>query len=166
MKFLNRPNLSIVYLKPGEICLAEKPTLVKTVLGSCVSVTLCNKNLGIGVICHATLPRFNGDRTENCFKFVDCSVKHMVKMMTFYGGKLKDLEVKLFGGSDMFQTNNLSGARITIGEQNIKMAIKMIKHEGLILSKSEVGGQRGRKIYFYTDTGEVYLKFIRKETAK
>jgi len=167
MKILDETGLSIIYLKPGEICLAEKPTLVKTVLGSCVSVTICNKRLGIGAICHATLPEFNKNKDDdNNFKYVDYSVIYMVNMFKSYGSTPKELDVKVFGGSDMFITRNLSSKKATVGTQNVIKAIDIIKKEGLIISSSEVGGTRGRKIYFYTGTGEVLLKFIRKDVMK
>lgn len=66
----------------------------------------------------------------------------------------------------MFITRNLNSKKATVGTQNVIKAIDIIKKEGLIISSSEVGGIRGRKIYFYTGTGEVLLKFIRKDVMK
>ena len=42
------------------------------------------------------------------------------------------------------------------------MALQVIEDERLVLAASSVGGKRGRKIYFYTHTGEVLLKYIKK----
>ena len=46
-----------VYLQPGESYLARKPTIIRTILGSCVGVTFWSARLGIGALCHAQLPR-------------------------------------------------------------------------------------------------------------
>jgi chemotaxis protein CheD len=47
---------------------------------------------------------------------------------------------------------------ISIGRQNIEMAEKILLSEGLTLKAKDVGGTGGRKILFYTGTGEVLLK--------
>ena len=50
------PDLARVYLKPGELHFATGPTVVSTVLGSCVSVTMFDRLSGAAAICHALLP--------------------------------------------------------------------------------------------------------------
>ena len=40
--------------------------------------------------------------------------------------------------------------------------MEIIKNENLNLSVSDVGGNLGRKIHFYTDTGRVLLKRINR----
>jgi chemotaxis receptor (MCP) glutamine deamidase CheD len=50
------PDLSFIYLRPGEIHATQKPALVKTILGSCVSAILFNRRSCIGAICHDLLP--------------------------------------------------------------------------------------------------------------
>jgi len=40
--------LTDVYLQPGEMFLAHEPTIIRTLLGSCVGVTFWSARLGIG----------------------------------------------------------------------------------------------------------------------
>ena len=40
--------LSEVYLLPGEVHLARTPTIIRTILGSCVGVTFWSPKLGVG----------------------------------------------------------------------------------------------------------------------
>ena len=42
---------------PGELVLAREPTILATILGSCIGVTFWSARLGIGALCHAMLPR-------------------------------------------------------------------------------------------------------------
>ncbi len=42
--------------------------------------------------------------------------------------------------------------------QNLKIAHKMLKCFDLTISSKNIGGEIGRTLYFYSDTGEVLLK--------
>ncbi len=57
--------LPVIHLKAGEIYIAEKPTLVATVLGSCISVTMFNNRFKIGAICHGALPVYKKTGMES-----------------------------------------------------------------------------------------------------
>ncbi len=75
------------------------------------------------------------------------------------GIKPKEIDVKLFGGSNILGTSFDGG---TVGEKNIETAMKLIKSYGLRIMAKNVGGVRGRRLYFFSDTGEVYLKHTPK----
>ena len=45
-----------VFLQTGDCFIGVQPTLVNTVLGSCLAVTMHAPKMGIGTICHAFLP--------------------------------------------------------------------------------------------------------------
>jgi len=154
--------LPVIHLKAGEIYIAEKPTLVATVLGSCISVTMFNNRFKIGAICHGALPLYDKYKYGEPFKYVDFSISYMVSRLSNYGIKTSEIEVKLFGGADMFSFTNGNEDKLTVGQQNIKVALNTIKEEKLRLSISDTGGKRGRKIFFYTHTGEVLLKRLKK----
>ncbi len=160
-------DLPVVYLKPGEMHFAEGPTVVVTVLGSCLSVTMFNRHKGLGGICHGLLPRCRGRKTckENCretFKYVDCSIRHMVKLFDMRGVKRSEIEVKCFGAADMFSRSSDKAGPVAVGRQNVHTAEETLLSEGLRILKMDVGGLQGRKILFYTDTGEVLLKRLNK----
>jgi len=46
----------------------------------------------------------------------------------------------------------------SVAKQNVDLAMRMIKTEGLRLKNIEVGGLAGRKILFNTSTGQVVMK--------
>lgn len=154
--------LPFIYLKPNEVYIAPTPSIIETVLGSCVSVTMFNRRSRIGMISHCLLPKCknegacNGDCSEG-FKYVDCSICRMIEKYASYDIKRGDIEIKMFGGADMFTIIR----SVSVGKQNISTALKTIKTEGLSLVASDVGGTRGRKIFFNTYTGEVLLKRLK-----
>lgn len=153
------------YLKPGEMFIAQQPTVVTTLLGSCVAVTMFHPGRRIGAICHGLLPscrECNASRCDrNCFfsfKYMDCSIRRMFEQFTAYGVKPGELEIKVFGGADMFGDPGSNGRRMTIGRQNVTITKKIMKNAMLQILAEDVGGERGRKIFFCTHTGEVLLK--------
>lgn len=162
---MNRPDGRVrkVYLKPGESLFAGRPTVVTTVLGSCVSVTMFSVAHLYGAICHAVLPEDNAQ--DEAYRYVDSSIMDMLRKFDRHGIKRSQIEVKLFGGSDILPVNDSTRERCaTVGTQNIETALRIIGRERLRLVASDVGGEQGRKILFHTHTGEILLKRLRKMT--
>ena len=105
------PRIRTCYLKPGEIHLAIAPSLVTTVLGSCLSVTMHHRATGMSVICHAVMPSIERDRNgkkEAAFQYVDSSLEWMIEQYTTKGIRMSDIEVKMFGGAAIFKRNRLT----------------------------------------------------------
>lgn len=147
------------FLKPGEMHFAINPTIVSTVLGSCISVTMYDAEHRMGAICHAVLPDelIAGDP----YRYVDSSIREMLRRFQRHGIKKESLEVKLFGGADILPPGGNDYRAMTVGKQNIFRANEVIKWQRLHLVASDVGGIRGRKILFHTYSGEVYLQRLR-----
>ena len=140
-----------------------EPAAITTLLGSCVAVTMHSKRLGVGAICHALLPSCR--REESCChtetgKYVQCAIELMLQEFNTRGILNSEIEVKLFGGSDMFDT--VDGKRLSVGRQNLEMALKMLEEACVRVVTQDLGGPRGRKIIFHTHTGDVFLKRMRK----
>ncbi len=152
-----------VFLKPGEMLLAKEPTIATTVLGSCVSITLFHQKTKMGAICHAVLP--TGDINDPG-KYVDQAVSHMVNHFGTLKIRPVELVAKLFGGADMFHMEDPTRRNRTVGTQNVSTAIRCLRDVGLVAVASDTGGQRGRKLVFYTYTGEVFIKKVRKDPPK
>jgi chemotaxis protein CheD len=157
---------NIHYLMPGELIIAKTPSVVWTVLGSCVSVILYHKKTGIGAICHAQLPGTikEGHCFDNCpekclmdtssrnqSKYVTCAVKYMLGEIKKLNIKLDELDIRVFGGADVIPSNN----KMSIGKLNVETAFKILQDEGLSVTQAETGGSSGRNILFISATGEV-----------
>src|SRR5208282_4568329 len=121
-----------------EILISDKPDVVKTVLGSCISVTMFNSRLRLGAICHGLLPECNEMNGCDCnclegARYVDCSIRNMLEELHSLGILNDEIEVKMFGGADMFKTNRSSPNPINVGEKNIRAAFKIIGESNLRL---------------------------------
>jgi chemotaxis protein CheD len=131
-------------LNPGELYIAEHPTIVWTVLGSCVAIILHSPRFKLSAIAHAQLAKGHY-RDHNCtefcpqpcymnapdtnrFKFVTCSFRSMYEHFRQQGITAADIQVKLFGGANMFP----SKVRIkTVGEENLETIRKLTEAKGL-----------------------------------
>ena len=151
------------FLKPGEMVVSCEPMLITTLLGSCVAVTMYHPRLRLGAICHALLPSCR--REEHCNrqdagKYVQCAIALMLEQFNARGVLNGEIEAKLFGGSDMFDA--AEGSHLSVGRQNLEMALSVLDQAAIRVLTRDLGGPRGRKIIFHTDTGEVFLKRLRK----
>ncbi len=158
--------LPIITLKPAELFVSDRPTIVRTVLGSCVAVTMYERRLGIAAICHILLPEesdlaLNETQITGPYKYVNTAIPIMVERLRSYGVDPKQLETKVFGGADMLTSREKAANIPLVGKANVDAVIHAIKSLGLRLKVSDVGGVSGRKILFYTHTGEVLLKHLK-----
>lgn len=159
MKNLINSHTHNIYLKPGEVVVARKPVLVSTVLGSCVAVTMFSPDCGFGAICHAMLPDGAG-RTED-LRYVDTALRYIYSKALKYGAA-DNLVVKLFGGARMLNVGKVEDTVRTVGEQNVAKALEVLSTLRLEVSESDTGGFAGRKLYFCTRDGDVYLRRVRQ----
>ena len=152
-----------VFLKPGQMVVSSVPLLVTTLLGSCVAVTMFIPRLQLGAICHAQLPSCGkkacNHQHPDAGKYVDCAIMAMLEQLEAKGAERREIEAKLFGGSDMFDAYSRGRS---VGRQNMEMAAGMLERESVRVVREDLGGGRGRKIVFHTHTGEVLLKRLRK----
>jgi len=159
----NESDLPIIYLKSGELHFSDKPSSVMTVLGSCLSVTMFHRKARMGAICHGLLPKCReraicGRSCAERAKYVECAIEMMVKLFDDNHLKRSELEVKVFGGADMFSVRLGGRNSISVGRQNIEIAQQTLEKAGLRVIALDVGGTAGRKLFFNTATGDVLLK--------
>jgi len=153
MKNLISSHTRSIFLKPGEVVVAYESSLITSVLGSCVAVTMFSPRRRIGAICHAMLPDSGGQSDD--LRYVDSALRHIYLKMKVSGDA--ELVVKLFGGAQVLNIGSYSSERITVGEQNVAQAEKVLAELGLGVAARDTGGTQGRKLYFCTRAGDVYL---------
>lgn len=146
------------YLKPGEVLITRTPMLVSTVLGSCVAVTMFSPSRGFGAICHAMLPHNEGRKED--MRYVDTALRHLYQS-ALEQSAADDLVVKLFGGAQVLDTGGRSAERLTVGDQNVLQADAVLASLGLVVAARDTGGIWGRKLYFCTRNGDVYVRSMR-----
>lgn len=139
-----------VYLQGGEVHAASDPTAVTTVLGSCVAVCLFSPSTGVGGVNHFLLPTGAGDSA----RFGEGAMRLLLARVLALGARPGDLRAKVFGGSG---TMGRRADGRTLGEQNAALAVRLLAEERIPLLGGDVGGERGRKLVFHTDTGDAFV---------
>lgn len=165
--FMSYPDLPIINLTPGKLLITDQPSIVSTILGSCVSLCLHHERFRVGAICHGMLPRQTKIPMPQYFPYLDTVVPHMLETMrSRYGIAPSELQVKLFGGASVLQTSVPGADGFAIGQQNIAAALEALARFGLVPGVKKTGGTQGYKIFFNTSTGEVFVRRIAPNLAK
>ncbi len=163
---INKRN--VTFLHPGNAIITNKSRVIYTVLGSCIAVTMHVPRLKIGAIAHCLLPA--PGLSENCecsdctykFKYISCTIPLMLESLQRYRINLDEIEIKIFGGANLIASNGSKRTSKSIGSQNADLATRIIEETNLKIKSLDTGGSVGRKIYFFTESGEVYLKRIKR----
>ncbi|MCX5865638.1 MAG: chemotaxis protein CheD [Deltaproteobacteria bacterium] len=168
MKDILDTDLPVVNLHPGELFVAQEPTLIATLLGSCVSVCLFCPKQKTGAMCHGVMPIRPDLSVEDSFRFVETSVRYMIDVLTNGNRSCPNaaLEAKIFGGADVLDVHfgPATDAR-SIGSMNIKAAREVLERYNVAVAVEKVGGVHGCKLFFYSHTGEVLLRRIPRSSV-
>lgn len=147
------------FLYPSTLFASKEPYVVKTILGSCVAICLWDPVNQIGGINHYMLPSWNGNDLASP-KYGNIAIDKLLERMGQLGARRENLKAKIFGGGELIE----SGANGTlIGERNIRVARLILEEKKIPVIASSTGGRKGRKILFFTDSGEVRHKFLDKK---
>ena len=147
------------FLYPSTLFASKEPYVVKTILGSCVAICLWDPINQIGGINHYMLPSWNGNDLASP-KYGNIAIDKLLEKMAQLGARKENLKAKIFGGGELIE----SGANGTlIGERNIRVARLILEEKKIPVIASSTGGRKGRKILFFTDSGEVRHKFLDKK---
>jgi len=147
------------FLNPSKIFVSQQAYEVITILGSCVSVCLFDNKQHIGGINHYMLPFWNGKDLPSP-KFGSIAIEKLINKMIDMGANKKDIIAKVFGGSEVIQaTNNI----FRIGQKNVEIAHQMLEKERISVISQSTGNHLGRKVLFRTSTGEVLMKFVKRQ---
>jgi chemotaxis protein CheD len=98
---------------------------------------------------------------DNDFRYVDTALRHIHNKILEYGIG-SDLVVKLFGGAQVLDVGENDPGRLTIGDQNVAKAEEELKSLGFSVTARDTGGLLGRKLFFCTRSGDVYMRQMRK----
>jgi chemotaxis protein CheD len=150
-----------IFLQPGEIFFGDNSTRIRTILGSCVSITFWHPTKLIGGMTHIMLP---ARRKRNLIgaqfldgKYADEAVRLMLNEIECAGTHPREYQVKLFGGGDMF-SKNTSSDQNHIGIKNTLAATELLNQYGFSLHAKHFGGLGHRSIIFDIWSGYVWVR--------
>jgi chemotaxis protein CheD len=139
------------FLSPGFIYLSEEPSLISTVVGSCVAVSLWDCKKECGAMAHFLYPSTDA-RAQASAKFGNVAIQYLIKLFLVEGSKVKDLRAQIFGGAI-----SPTGGCERIGAENIRVAKRMLAGRRIPVISEDVGGTMGRKIVYNTAKNEAVV---------
>jgi chemotaxis protein CheD len=143
---------------PGEFCITrETDEVLVTVLGSCVSACIRDPIAGVGGMNHFMLPSHGSGAWGNDLhsaRFGNFAMEKLINELLKAGCVRQRLEVKVFGGGNVTDTNN------AVGSENAQFIMAYLKAEGLPCAASDLGGTLPRRIHYYPATGRVVRRLL------
>jgi chemotaxis protein CheD len=143
---------------PGQYIITTVPSLVSTVLGSCVAVCLWDRENHVSGMNHYLLPGTDEDDVGNSNRGLTAT-RLLIRSMLNRKVKPENIEAKVFGGCNSLYRNN---DMFKVGERNIAMAFDVLKEFDISIRAQHTGGSYGRKIVFNTATGKVRMRLLIK----
>jgi len=151
-----------VFLHPGEYAIATEPCTIRTLLGSCVAVTLWHPVHKVGTMSHCMLPGGDtndiaGTRGVPSGKYCDQVIGLMLDALKNQQIDPTECQAKIFGGGSMYpqafpiDLNN-------IGKKNGQMARRVLAENGVTIVAESVFGFGHRHVSFDLSTGEVWVR--------
>lgn len=150
-----------IFLQPGEYFVGDANYRIRTLLGSCVSITLWHPARCIGAMSHFLLSR-RGVSTVS-----EMDARYGEEAMCLMLDELARMHVvpgecqgKIFGGGNMFprqaRTDNLS-----VGQMNGETARSLLRAHGIPIFSESLFGVGHRQIIFDVHSGHVWARQIK-----
>ena len=143
-----RDELLEVYVQPGESRLVREPTILRTLLGSCVGVAFGFRGW-VGALCHPMLPRFRSSRggigRSAGRRYVDFAIRDLASQFDALGARRDEVEVKLFGGGDVLADGQRCDAAHGGQTEHARSQCKVLEEEGFAVMRVFVGRQARRQ---------------------
>ncbi|HOV14373.1 MAG TPA: chemotaxis protein CheD [Spirochaetota bacterium] len=141
------------YLNPGELVFTKQPFRIKTILGSCVSVTLYDRVKKYGGMCHYMLPDSNDNHAST--KYGNIAIPLLLKKFYLNHSKRHDIEAMIIGGAFILENQN---EIFFIGDRNVAIAKDLLNKYHILVVHEDTKGDKGRTIVFNTLTGKLTTK--------
>jgi chemotaxis protein CheD len=145
----------------GEQVVSKDPSeiLVAYGLGSCLGIGMYDPRSRVGGMVHAVLPEHLNPGEPKSPKYVDWAILTLLEKMVAAGADKNRIVVRMAGGANMLINSSLSNT-FDIGTRNISMARQTLQRLSMRLSSEDVGGNIGRTVRFYVETGRMTVRMI------
>jgi chemotaxis protein CheD len=150
-----------IFLHPGEYFVGHAGCTVRTVLGSCVSITLWHPVLRVGAMSHFVLSsRAPGSHGALDARYAEEAMSLMLRDLRNERVNLRECQAKLFGGGNMFPGH--PGASLdNIGHKNSETARMLVRAQNIPIVSESLSGLGHRQIVFEIASGDVWQRQVK-----
>lgn len=161
---LNPQTYPVSVIHPGEYVATTGQRILQTLLGSCVSACLYDKKVHVAGLNHFLLaaPRYP-HKTEILYsdagRYGVNAMELLINEMMKLGAQRNRLRAKVFGGARVLGVPG-SEDFFQIHQVNQRFILEFLETEKIPVDAIDLGGNRGRVIYFNTKTLKVSMRYI------
>ncbi len=153
-------NTQAAKILPGEYYATTRDMMIVTVLGSCVSACIRDRETGIGGMNHFMLPHSDADPDNplsTSARYGTYAMEMLINHVMKLGARRQFLEAKLFGGGNVLQGFTVD----KVGTRNAEFALSYMKIEKISVVSQDLLDIHPRKVYYFPKTGRVLVKKLR-----
>ena len=144
-----------VKVLPGEYFVTTADILLVTVLGSCVTACIRDRDKGLGGMNHFMLPDASeGGMLSSSARYGAYAMEVLLNHLLKLGARRSSLEAKVFGGGQVLA----SLTQTHVGEKNAQFVLDYLRTERIPVVAQDLLDIYPRKVYFFPVNGRVMMK--------
>ena len=148
-----------VFLTQGGVYFGDRNTRIRTVLGSCVAITMWHPEVLLGGMCHYMLPSRSKPGCHDLDgKYADEALKLILGEIHQTATRASEYQIKLFGGGNMFPDSKDQESS-NVGMKNVAIARQLLSSLGLSIHAEHICGDGHRNLIFNIWSGDVWMKY-------
>ena len=149
-----------IFLGPGDLFFGDRDTRIRTLLGSCVAVTLWHPRAKLGGMCHFVVPTrpAQGMHHELEGRYADEAFLMLLAEIRQTATSPDEYEVKMFGGGSQFA--EFSGQAMDVAARNVEAGLELLTYHGLTLTSMHLGGTGHRQVVLDVWNGDVWVRHV------
>jgi chemotaxis protein CheD len=154
-----------IFLQPGEFYFGDRDTRIRTLLGSCIAITMWHPRLHIGGMCHFMLPARAVKPSDILDgRYADEAMQLFQKEIISARTRAGEYQVKLFGGGNMFTVpphHSQQPHSSDVANRNVIAARHLLRHHGHDVVAEHVGMRGHRNVIFELWSGDVWMRHVK-----
>lgn len=149
----SEPKIIEKRIEIGGVFASQEPSVVKTLLGSCIAACLFDPEKKIGGMNHFLLPD-GGDDYGMPTRFGINAMEVLINEIMKLGGDRRRFVAKVFGGAHVIDAKVMSSK---VGEKNAEFIKQFLATEKIPIHSEKLGGTLPLEVRFYTHTGRAQV---------
>lgn len=151
-----------IFLQPGDLFVGDADYRLRTLLGSCVSITLWHPLSKMGGMTHSLLPTRGIAAPHHALdgRYGDESLVIILNQFKQAGVPIAQCEAKVFGGGNMFP-GHVGSQSINVGQRNGLAAKALLQKNGIPVKSEYLFGVGHRQVIFDVGNGNVWSKQVK-----
>jgi chemotaxis protein CheD len=155
------PSPTEIFLQPGDYFVGDERYRIRTLLGSCVAITLWHAGDRIAAMSHFLLPsRGSSSAGELDGRYGDEAMTLIMQTLERAGVRGQECQAKIFGGGNMFPGRTAPG-RMTVGHRNGEAARRIVSSLEIPIVSESLFGNGHRTIVLDARNGNVWVRRTR-----